>query len=434
MADQRVIVISDLHLADSRGCGLFDADEMLIQFIGWIEEGPPAHLIVAGDCFELLSNGDEAPSLPFNALGATKRLQKIASCHDGVFESIRRLGADERFSISILGGNHDVEIGIPEALAYLRRKLGPSITWLVHGEALQVQVGNVRMLVEHGDLYDDWNRVSYGPLIVDGRLASRGLDASAFTPPAGSSVVVSIVEPLRCKYWPWVSWLKPEREALLPILHYLLEPKERMKLLGAVSKIMLSGWSAELRQLLPSRSRRDVRSSPLQANSYTFRQWLEDTQNAATRSKVGAAEDRLIQRLRKVATSDGFFDLTDPDQTLREVERRYRSSDIDLIVYGHTHSAKAISSDGRQLYVNTGTWCPLLKLPEQEQKDSDWENFLETLRTNAVEPMSRPTFIEISSVRNRTSVQLCQFSTSGPDRVSQWTKSANGNWHQEKAR
>ena len=56
----RLFVISDVHLADVTGGGLFDDAEELAQFLAWVKSQAPAHLVLAGDFFEFLSCGDPA--------------------------------------------------------------------------------------------------------------------------------------------------------------------------------------------------------------------------------------------------------------------------------------------------------------------------------------------------------------------------------------
>ncbi|HEY4593723.1 MAG TPA: hypothetical protein VIJ61_15010, partial [Thermoanaerobaculia bacterium] len=51
-----ILVLSDLHMAPERGSGLFQADETLASFLGWImeQDSPLTYVVVAGDLLDFL--------------------------------------------------------------------------------------------------------------------------------------------------------------------------------------------------------------------------------------------------------------------------------------------------------------------------------------------------------------------------------------------
>jgi hypothetical protein len=119
--------------------------------------------------------------------------------------------------LTVLLGNHDIEL----SLAAVRHELLRQITggrpahveFLFDGEACRR--GSV--LIEHGNRYDGWNAVAHGALRAFRARASRGEPEYAFPPPAGSRLVAEVMNPLKGLY-KFIDLLKPENEALIPIL------------------------------------------------------------------------------------------------------------------------------------------------------------------------------------------------------------------------
>jgi hypothetical protein len=51
-----------------------------------------------------------------------------------------------------------------------------------------------------------------------------------------------------------------------------------------------------------------------------------------------------------------------------------------VIVFGHTHLARSIDLPGGGRYLNAGTWCPIIRLPEEFYGRSDRPELLAELR------------------------------------------------------
>lgn len=127
--------------------------------------------------------------------------------------------------LTILLGNHDIELCLPDVRAALEQELGAGdLHILCDGEALDL--GEV--LVDHGNLFDPANVVDHERLRVARALYSRGwFDAirDAFEPPAGSKLVVDVMNPIKTAYG-FIDLLKPESEPLLALL-LAIEPSYR---------------------------------------------------------------------------------------------------------------------------------------------------------------------------------------------------------------
>lgn len=160
-----VLVISDLHLGgapDFQMCSL-GGRALVAEFLAWT-----AHRATAGEDIHLVVNGDLVDFLaetPFKALTvndseATRKLGEIMQVSAPVWDGLQAV-AKAGAQITILLGNHDLELTLPGPNALLRERLGAGrIALLLDGQALDL--GDV--LIEHGNSYDAWNLVDYDAL------------------------------------------------------------------------------------------------------------------------------------------------------------------------------------------------------------------------------------------------------------------------------
>ena len=237
MATRHVYVISDLHLggaAAEPGRPGFQmcpphARQRLARFIAYV--AAPERRAASDDSVELVINGDFVDFLaeqPFEAFSSSewaavaKLRQIMHSCDAGapadaqVFPALRRfVAAGHR--LTILLGNHDIELALPrvreELMAWLTGDGPARVEFLADGEACRRGAA----LIEHGNRYDGWNAVAHGGLRAYRARASRGEKTWAFVPPAGSQLVAQVMNPLKQLYR-FVDLLKPENEAVIPIL------------------------------------------------------------------------------------------------------------------------------------------------------------------------------------------------------------------------
>ena len=435
MNHRNLVILSDIHLAVTSQVGLFDADRQLSSFLLHLARQEPCRLIFAGDLFEFLSGQPERP-LTTDLLDqqlASDTVERILASHAEIFAALAELSR-AGFELTILAGNHDVELILPRVRQLIEQAVGSRVRWLVHGEALRETVGQAKILIEHGDLYDDWNRVDYGQLTVANRLATRGADAKTafFSSPPGSDIVLRFVEPLREQH-PWITWIKPEKEALLPILHFLLTPRERLRLitkakalLPKITRVTIEGsW---LRRFQPQGL---VRGAGSTQPKYDLKSWIRDVERHQHRDAQEMDRTLLIEKLRKVASQNGFFDLQTLDQH-PEILGKDIYPDADLVIHGHTHAAKSLQLATGQLYLNSGTWCPLLPLPDADASLDNWKSFVESLEQNLAQPASRFTYIHIGAEQEIARARLQEWSGGHEITLSEWSLIGPATWKEIK--
>ena len=202
------------------------------MFIDWVRsqgeesEGEIVELVINGDMVDFLAPdvAGEAKIWIGDETEAIGRLKNIVGHTPAPFEALRRLLACNRCSLTILLGNHDVELCLPAVRHYLQSEVlhsdGRGLKFLFNGEAHTCG----RLLIEHGNRYDPWNQIAYSGLRQECSHRSRGLpileDDRAqrwFNPPAGTLLVVHAINHLLGKY-PFINLLKPETGAMLPLL------------------------------------------------------------------------------------------------------------------------------------------------------------------------------------------------------------------------
>ena len=250
---RQVFVISDLHLGgvyplpddpSSRGFRICTHAPAIAEFVrGLINKTPgvTTELVVNGDMVDFLaevSDGDKewVPFIP-DPERAIEKLHAITGRDQEVFDAFGEfLEAGHR--MVMLLGNHDVELCFPGVRAALREIIGVKghhdFEFIHDGEAYLV--GDA--LIEHGNEYDDWNRVNYAQLRkLRSRFSRRVTEEEdeIFEPPAGSHMVSDVMNPIK-EHYGFIDLLKPENGAALPML-VALEPGYRRKL-GRIAGIV----------------------------------------------------------------------------------------------------------------------------------------------------------------------------------------------------
>ena len=251
-------IISDLHLGGEkggpnggRGFQLCTQTALLAEFIESLSKKTTANetieLVIAGDFVDFLAEPNEKADedeprwtpLRENEEEAARLLQKIVSRHPEVFSALKGfVGAGH--TLTVLLGNHDIELAYPVVRKTLQNMLGmPSsvgMRFLHDGEAYSI--GDA--LIEHGNRYDEWNALDYDALRRTCSLFSRGQDLlkdGRFVPPAGSRLVAEVMNPIKVDF-PFIDLLKPETTAAVPLL-LVLKPEAR-SLVAKLAKLALS--------------------------------------------------------------------------------------------------------------------------------------------------------------------------------------------------
>jgi UDP-2,3-diacylglucosamine pyrophosphatase LpxH len=376
----------------------------LCRFIDWSARQHGAdrdvHLVIAGDIVDFLAD-DHGGFMPFcadDALAEAKLANIIAETQE-VWLALRGL-VERGAALTLLLGNHDLELSLPRARHLLSATLGVGkVDFIYDNQAFTLG----KVLVEHGNRYDDWNAVPHDDLREVRSQLSRGLEA-AFDPLPGSRMVVELVNPLK-QQLAFVDLLKPEDAALLPFLALLApdlfgqvattlknriralrvrygadqEPKDR-NFVGADS----SGGAAAVEASGTGDTEDDAYlalaqeiaaggdASMVSSSGSFLSRWRAGLADAYRDAQL----DLLLKALLAMRGSQArAFDVgVEADKYLRAATEA-AARGYDVVIYGHTHLCKRVSLVGRAavsgrkvgpspLYFNSGTWADLMAVPD----------------------------------------------------------------------
>jgi UDP-2,3-diacylglucosamine pyrophosphatase LpxH len=235
MAEQLVYVISDLHLGGApgqseseRGFRMCTQGAALAGFITELcalpvgGNAPAVELVINGDFVDFLAEEDEPvqwTAIKEDPGRARELFLRIVQRNQPVFDALARF-VGRGHTLTILIGNHDLELAFPAVRRALAEVLGQKpdvgLRFLHDGEAYAV--GDA--LIEHGNRYDSFNMVDFDKLRHVRSLQSRGQavpEDLRFVAPAGSQLVAEIMNPLK-QHYPFIDLLKPETGAAVPLL------------------------------------------------------------------------------------------------------------------------------------------------------------------------------------------------------------------------
>lgn len=424
-----VIVISDLHLSSGDpGKGLFGNDAGLEEFLLWILSNThDCAVVLNGDVMDFLF-AESQPGVDEDKL--QKETDSIIETHRAVFNALGKLACSPEHSLSILSGNHDPELIFPGVRKKIETALGsngqrPYVSWLVHGEALSLEIGDVSALIEHGDRLDSWNEIDRDLLSSAASLGSRGLiDYNEYVPPLGSRLVSEHLLSLRTEF-PWVELLKPEREAMLPLLRFLTSLGTKIDHSGALTLFFQAEAKSRLtrlRQRLDPVTRfrkEDEEGLSIGGKLKRMAQSILDARGELKRAE-------LVKQLQEAAKKDTFFKEDVPDgESSRDLNFLLRNT-ANLLIHGHTHSAKAYQV-GRGMYLNSGTWARWLKLPDFGSNTTVWNKFINSIEKNTYEVQERPTYVRVTlEAQNITRAALHLWPNEEP--LALWRFSKSEQW------
>lgn len=452
-AKSRVFVISDLHLGGAPTSGDKPAFQMctekgraaLVAFIAWAtaqkQPGQALHLVIAGDIIDFLAEERAGGFLPFTSDSelACEKLKLVLSDTAPIWDELRKfLGVGG--ALTLMLGNHDLELSMPGPRRLLLDTLGPGrVEFLYDNQAFTLGP----LLVEHGNRYDDWNAVPHDDLRELRSRLSRGEEAT-FDPLPGSRMVVELVNPTK-EQLAFVDLLKPEDAALLPFLA-LLSPN-RFKQVSATLKNRVRALrvrygagqqpkdrnyvgltddappapgvgtgDAEDDHFLALAEEAASGGDPAMAGAGDQQSFVERWKEAATeayRSKLLDVLLRTLQAFRSKSRAAFALDTEEEKYLLGATESAARG--FQVIVYGHTHLPKKISLRERKavdgsrhdaVYLNSGTWADLMAVPDgvldgdpnAEETRESLKRFADDLAHNRVEHWRRllPTFVDVT--------------------------------------
>lgn len=441
MAARRAIILSDLHLGPDNRLATFRDEAALTALFRHLSEEPGApstELVLAGDLFDfLLVEGYDG----FDASRAVDQFEAILAGPRTkiVMAELRCLVVKPGWEVTLLSGNHDPELLIPEVRDRFEQEIGrrgsvrhaddeplrpaegdrPAV-W---GRALGTEDHEV--WVVHGDRWDPIN------MIDRSRVARAVREGRRVELPAGSHLVFEVLARLR---EPWTVTLKPET-AILPLLLYLA-PAETMEHLRRHHQLG--------RRLLRGKVEARLRTGPLfgeerpESEDFDISDVLADLLAASLTEEPESERGRLLTeldlhlrggiapppgtlaphggvgRFLQRAAVKGIW-LASPAENLAgsdsipHAAARYLPENVCALVAGHTHHEKYIPG-AKLSYVNSGTWLPVGALPPGSMKEAidhlesgKWQGQAEAPRT----------FVEARLDEAPPDVQLCKCDPAG---------------------
>jgi UDP-2,3-diacylglucosamine pyrophosphatase LpxH len=466
--------ISDLHMGGKTGFQIFKEGKLLAEFIRSLAAPPPKGsivLVINGDLVDFLA---EAPARYLDPEGAITKLERITQdpAFAPVFDALAEYVKVPGCHLAWVLGNHDVELALPPVEGWLVERLTGGdagargrIFSALSGAGFNCRVGGKRVLCMHGNEVDDWNVIDYLALLQTARALNRGVAPPEWDACAGTRMVIDIMNDIKREY-PFIDLLKPETEAALPTV-VAIAPKflkkvsklpqiagtklkdhvrREMGLLGAEEQAGKTPPSDQelARQFLgqafgelpPARSTTSTGALLRQAQERIDRgvdpkdvatatgeellgvgDWFNSTVDALTERKP----ELLRKALLKWLAGDPTFALDNADDQFKALDAKV-GTEVDYLLTGHTHLARALRRKGGTFYFNSGTWVRLMQLsPAALEDEKSFRGIYEVLEGSrtlteldaAKDPatgkelvFTRPCVVKISKQGKRTVGEL----------------------------
>ncbi len=451
-----VIIISDLHVGQNDDFDIFAAPgsnkhALFTSFMDHVRKQPnPIELVINGDFVDFLQLH------PWNDLSRTtarKKIEDIVTKSPSVFRDLGTFLSDPRHKLTILLGNHDVELAYPEVGKVLREailssspKAADRYELLDKRTSHNPTVNGVLVHIEHGNRGDEWNWLNYDPLFIDAELGTK-----KFKYPPGTKLVYETMNAFKVKLR-FVDLLKPEMPAVIlllmalkPGMAILALPKVALSKLNSISNGILSS----LLQGLGGAPLGETKKSPKQA-SVNARladyyaairpvdfpgvddvQWFLTTSEPANASGAEVLGPRFdyvrlkflswafyhLNRFKAAQEGEAFYQRNHPSTPDSKGAETCFEGNVKVVVFGHTHEAlKTEFTKG--VYVNSGTWADVIRMP-RDDKDSMLA-WLKTVANNTFKRTAEPTYVRIEPSGQGVSVSLNQWTGSGEHEL--WQK------------
>ncbi|MFT4101243.1 MAG: hypothetical protein QM674_09445 [Burkholderiaceae bacterium] len=388
-----IYVISDLHLGGApaadgaRGFQIFPASTqaMLAAFIDRLpapSTDRDCRLVIAGDIVDFLA---EQPFEAFSADQAVagQKLRRIFEQTAPVWDALRRFVKDRGGALTLMLGNHDIELSLPGPRQILLARLGPGrVDFIYDNEACTYG----RVLIEHGNRFDAWNAVPHGALRrVRSQLSRRLPVAPAFPALPGSKLVIDVMNPLKADY-PFIDLLKPEDAGALPIAAALgaVGVRDAWRFFRQFRQqwrvdydeetgepidqtLINAGDDADQRMFDLAE---DIAAGGEAGQVSALGDALKGAANAVHEQVRAARREALYRALRGQSHRHrDAFAIDKEIDTYLVPAHRSAAAGFDVVVYGHTHLAKRVrlgdGSGAMPVYLNTGTWADLMRVPDE---------------------------------------------------------------------
>jgi len=437
---ERILIVSDTHMAAPDPTNSFRAGEQLADFVER-EVGQAITLVFAGDVLDLLEHRDRPRHL--DLVGAPSMVRGVVDEITGaawgrrLFAALGNL-ARQGGRIVVIPGNHDPELLHPDATTAFRAAAGLDVdderlSFHRTAQPWTDRVGQWEVVVGHGNRVDPFNDIE--PQVV--LEALRNGEERVELPPGSLLVLETLnvfkraVNPDGTRRFPFVDHLQPSTLGV-PLLLIYLDPKLALKHLPGLGGTALGALRRAIRRAI-------LGGPTLSSTSTATTQDLATNLAAAiaaglTEQERGAAAEGLAEELDtfladglpgEVAAGTLAAHHGRPRSLLRAALRRLSDdhtqfdtnvlSALDraivdsqlptgvgprVVVVGHTHVAREHHLDDDRVFINTGTWIDLMRLPTT-QDDAALKAWIDRLEAGAVETEQHLHYAEITAAGPR---------------------------------
>ncbi|HZF51627.1 MAG TPA: metallophosphoesterase [Polyangiaceae bacterium] len=427
---ERLIVLSDLHLAPPGPLNNFHAGHALAAFVQEIAR-PDVTLVLAGDAFDFLQVDDRPGTLDGPAMPALIRatLDAVADTPWGrdLYKNLGDL-LDRGGRCVVLPGNHDPEVAHPSFREDLLAKAGrppnhPGLTVHTRGP-WRTNIGPREIVVGHGHRHDPWNDIH--PDTVEAAL--QGQPAAL---PPGSRLVTEVLNAFKnardergALRFPFVDLLKPEVPAV-PLLLLYLDHDRAMKHLLPALDVGVDALTEKLaKALLGSDTLGPGTAAPTTSPAHDIARALAVTYTATERKNPrrcaddlgdwlhgedsgvvegtlaahGGIRPRLLRAFLRSASDEGrFFNrehLSGDDRAI-VLQHLPPNAPPRVVIAGHTHAAREVWLNESHAYINTGTWTDLIEYPAKID-DAELRTWIDRLERREIPRVQRLTYAEVT--------------------------------------
>jgi UDP-2,3-diacylglucosamine pyrophosphatase LpxH len=322
MARKYKLVISDQHLGSGHRPGRvnphesFEHDDKLVEFLRHYStdyyEDEEVELIIAGDFYDFLA---VRTSRGFTTqITEELALEKLAACVAGHREVHEALGAFVRApvkTLTVLVGNHDMELVFPGVQAAFRRYLtgepaDPRIRFITDRPGYEFD----GIQVHHGQQFEAMHLFNFRELTLQ-----RGRQkAPILNLPWGSQFILRVLVPLKSER-PYVDKVRPFKAYLMRALIF---------------------------------------------DTWFFWKvcWLSVWNFIETRfANIRHLRARMRQTWVLIREANIYPDLLHKVRNILD-----KNPDVHTLILGHTHVPQVRAVEGGRLYVNTGCWTDTVSL------------------------------------------------------------------------
>lgn len=438
-----VYSISDLHLS-VRGFGgepvaasLANAVRALLARARALPgNNPPepdkrAALVVNGDSVDFL---DVPPQQHFDPEGAPQKLRDVIQHNQPFFVALDEFS---RVGVVVLTlGNHDVELALPQCQAILRRTIRGALVLAFDGAGYRCRVGRATAYFLHGNNQDEWNHIDFDLL---GRIAAAlntGNPPERWDPNEGTKLVIELLNQLKGAH-PFVEYVKPEKPWLFELIDKLgIETLGAQYGRLAPRQVAATARYATFNRTAQSTYLGEGSASSGQATLFDANELLWSAEESHRRGLDVLAGDEQasetlgwVRRQRKPPdeirahilsslVGDTTFEVAQSD-SVYEALRSKLQREIKIVVCGHTHLRRSYRDRSDRIYLNSGTWMPLLDLYDASAENGQFQYVLQGLHATTRDELAKISWYRGTEQRplllRRNTVVLLQASAAGAD-------------------